>query len=214
MDFNQMIECFPNCGCESSESSPLGLSLAGWSSLAYFLAVIAFHWQLRKRERETELWSFLGLMLSASSLLLHTTYSRWSMAFDYACISMLLLFPLLRRWTLSWKIFLGIQLLLFVVFFSLPKWWRIGLAFSFFLLALLEVSQGFGAKFNHKFFRLAVRILLASFLAFLLEELKLWCDNRHWIQGHTVWHAGSALSLYFYGLWRFQRERSEEFPHS
>ena len=210
----KLADCFPNCSCESSDNAWGNLSIAFWTSTFYFLAALGVYKKIKVRSFESEFWTFICINLSISSMLFHSFYIQSTLALDYASITMALsfftLFPLVKRvfkrkilveWT-----FIILFLLLWMLFMLLDKQSRIILCLTIFILSLPEVANKLGRHplRSRRFLYISCALILISFACFLLEELKIWCDPSHWVQGHTFWHVGSALGLYLYGRWRFE----------
>lgn len=195
------IECYPNCFCSPHE--PFGILF--WSSGAYFLSSLLLYLQARKKSHEFEFWVFCTMTLAVSSFLFHSTLSHVNVALDYASIIMtLIFFPLWNQLTkLSSRkketIFFLLFIFLWIIFLQLTKWLRIGLSFFIFLLVLRTIRKE-AVRFRfHGYLQLSVILGLVSFGFFLSEELRIACS----LEGHTLWHIGSATALYFYGRWRF-----------
>jgi hypothetical protein len=201
----QRIECYPDCFCEGH--APFGVLF--WTSGAYFLSALLLYFRVRKRTLEFEFWTFTTITLAISSFLFHATQTRVTVALDYASIVMtLLFFPL---WNQAKKISRRRkEYLFFVVYFGiwalymqLSTWFRIGLTFVIFIGVMVNARKEALRFRYHRDLQASVWLAIISFVAFLMEELRIGCIRESICQAHGVWHIGSAIALYLYGRWRF-----------
>lgn len=201
--YTRTIECYPDCFC--SPHDPFGILF--WSSGAYFLSSFFLYFQARKKSHECEFWVFCVMTLAISSFLFHSTLSQINVALDYASIIMtLIFFPLWKRMErLSDRkkelMFFLLYVILWAVYLQLSKWFRIGLSFLVFLIVLRVVRHEVVRFRFHRNLQASVILAVVSFAFFLLDELRI-CQ----VNGHAIWHVGSAVALYFYGKWRFEFE--------
>lgn len=210
-----MADCYPNCSCELVEGAFLGLSAAFWTSTGYLIAAIAIYSRVKIKSFELEFWTFICITLSISSMLFHSLYIKSTLAMDYASITLALsFFSLLatfkKRITnprLAQIAFIFFFFLLWGIFLLLGKEERIILSLSVFTYSLWEIKSKIRRHptRDRRYLLSSVGLLLVAFSCFLLEEIKWWCDPSDFIQGHTVWHLGSAGGVYLFGRWRFQR---------
>jgi hypothetical protein len=153
------------------------------------------------------------IALGISSHLAHASFTEFALAMDFAGIILVTsFFPVIRlieRWTKS----LGVTLLILLVysfgvwniFYSMDKWYKIGLCVIAFIFAMAELIKSEGRAFlKARQLHKAIGILILSFGFFLMDELKIFCSPESLLQGHSVWHLGTASSLYLYGQWRFR----------
>ncbi len=209
--------CVPNCSCEFMQQSAFILQpYAFWSSLAYVLGSIFLYLQIKNRTFDFKLWTALNILLAFASLFTHASFTKLALAMDFAGIvavisffSMMSLTVKLKRSNFSSSlIFFGYYLFLCLAFYSMSKWARIGLCVVIFWLSVGDMVRTMGWGFlKARMFIYSVLVIWISFGFFLLDELRVLCDPHGPIQGHTVWHFGTAFGIYLYGKWRFQTAR-------
>ncbi len=133
-----------------------------------------------------------------------------AMACDFAAICWLLLTPGLTRAIANRihpiAVFASIPigfLLLAWGFFGAGKLLKIGLALLTFMISILDHWIHEPTRIKDPGFIKAIGILIGAFALFLWDESKLNCEPTSWVQGHTLWHLGSAWAIYEYSIWRF-----------
>ena len=133
-----------------------------------------------------------------------------AMACDFAAICLLLLAPgllrLLEKKLPDSILFILVPLLFTLVtlgFYGAEKLTKIGLALVTFVFSIADHLIHESKRIRDPGFGKAVTILVASFLFFIWDESKIHCEPNSWLQGHTLWHFGSAWSIYEYTRWRF-----------
>jgi hypothetical protein len=102
--------------------------------------------------------------------------------------------------------------LLWFVFYFPPLWARVTLCVVIFAISISDIINSLKGEFkSSRTLHISLNILFVSFAFFLLDETRLLCSPESWIQGHSLWHIGTALSIYYYGKWRFlEREPFKE----
>jgi hypothetical protein len=199
--------CLPdNCNCELVRDSFIRQPSAFWSSFAYIGTSFATIYFIKNKTRELKSWAFVCFVMGLSSLFGHMSFTRLSLAFDISSIVLVLtFFPIVRL--LSRKeisqikiffIFLFFFVILFLGIYELDKWPKVFLCLTVFIFVLKDT---FRSSKNYKLFQVSVCILLASFGLFLLDEFHIGCDPMSFFQFHSIWHIGTALSMFFYGKW-------------
>jgi hypothetical protein len=199
----------PNhCNCEAVRSAWIAQPSAFWSSGAYFIAWFGIRARYRQKNITISLWLFVFFLLALASHFAHGSMTEVAMAFDFAGICLMLLTPMLLRLTsqvrspaLLFTLFGAAFGLLSVSFFGASKGVKIGLALMAFAFSLIEQVHHHSDRTREPRFRRALLILAGSFLLFLWDESKIACDPFSLIQGHTLWHFGSAWAIYEYSLW-------------
>lgn len=135
------------------------------------------------------------------------------MAMDFACIILVLSFFFINKWMSRWVKSTSVTALLllcyqgglWLTFYSLEKWFKVSLCVIVFFFCIFELMHSEGKEFvKAKEVHWAIVILVISFSFFITDELKLICDPHSWLQGHSVWHIGTSVSLFLYGKWRFR----------
>jgi hypothetical protein len=206
-------ECFPDkCQCELARDAWIRQPSSFWSSLAYIVAGLLIHKTTQLKNRELRLWTFVCLLMGASSLFGHASFVKFSLAVDFASIVLVLsffaLFERLKKFS-SLKISSILSLYYVVLFFSmysLEKWPKIGSTLVIFAFTLREI----GSRLGEKELQLALAILVLSFGFFLIDEFHVGCDPTSFFQWHSLWHLGSAYSMFLYGKWRLSVSKSVE----
>jgi hypothetical protein len=129
----------------------------------------------------------------------------------YIFVFYLILLSIKARYKVSNKILLR-SLLFFVIIQSILLWY-----FPFFRIIILVVDIIIflylefidKSNKNYKFLYTALTVFLISWVLWWLDILYIW-DNKdlqHLINGHSSWHIGTALSLYF--LYKYKSDQLE-----
>lgn len=206
--------CLPhNCDCEFIQDAWIAQPVAFWSSLSYIFFALLLYWMVPKKSNTLKLWTGCFILIGLFSQFAHGSFIELAMATDFAGIVLVISFFFIIKWlnrwvTNPWRIcfILGSYLGgLIMAFYSLDKWFKISLCIVIFLIAIIELIHSEGKKFfKDKDLHRSLIVLFVSFIFFLTDELKLMCDPHSWMQGHSVWHVGSAVTLFLYGKWRFR----------
>lgn len=213
-----MGHCYPSCGCEPLLDAIIMQPLAFWSSLAYLVTAIMIYRRVEKKNLELKLWTWTLVYLTFSSMFAHASYTRLALAMDFSSIvvlislftfyNLLLLLKQSKSRIIFWTI-LYISVLI-SCFYYMGGWARIGICLLIFFFAVGDLVR----DMRTELFRARARpfwnclwILAASFVAFVVDTTGVVCTPDSWIHGHTIWHFGTAVSAYFYGVWRFKLPR-------
>ena len=90
----------------------------------------------------------------------------------------------------------------------MDKWTRISICVLIFIFSIGDVIREMGWKFlKARTLQISLLILGCSFGLFLIDEAHYRCDPYSLFQWHSIWHMGTAFSIYFYGKWRFEVTR-------
>lgn len=207
-------KCLPdNCDCEFIRDALVAQPSAFYSSFAYIILAFVLYGMVEKKTITLKLWTLSFVLLGLCSMFAHASFIEFAMAMDFAGIILVLSFFFIMKWlhrwiTSPWKItvlLLAYQGALWLTFYSLEKWFKVGICVVIFVLAIIEILHAEGKRFlQAKELHRAIGILFASFAFFLADELRLVCDPHSWIQGHSIWHIGTATTLFMYGKWRFR----------
>ncbi len=207
--------CLPdNCGCEFVHLDQLiAQPAAFWSSLFHIIFAILLYTQTKHKSQRLKLWIFSVILLGLSSHFAHGSFLEFAMAMDFAGIVLVMSFFTLYKWLVKWVsstpklvfLLLSYQGGLWMTFYSLEKWFKVGLCVIIFTISIVELLHSEGKAFlKARDLHIALVLLLLSFGLFMIDELRLICDPHSWITGHSIWHLGTALSLYYYGKWRLR----------
>lgn len=201
--------CFPDCSCEFMRvDSWINQPVAFWSSLAYLIPIYLLNKNLKEKTELTKLWNICLIVLTISSMFCHASFIQVSVAMDFASIGIIMTFFSVAHFTKGKRIypaFAAFFLAQILVNYHLGKWPKISISILIFLFAFYEVILTFGPGFlKARSLQLSMLTLSVSFLIFLLDDQKIFfCDPSGWFAGHTLWHLGTAVSIYYYGKWRF-----------
>ena len=211
-------QCLPdNCDCEFVGPGWIAQPSAFWSSLFYLFFAVLLYTQVKQKTTTLKLWTLSLILLGLSSHFAHASFIEFAMAMDFSGIILILSFFYIIRWlnkwiTSPWRItflLLSYQGGLWMTFYSLEKWFKVGLCLIVFFFCIIELVHTEGKNFiKARDIHWSLITLFLSFTFFLTDELKLICDPHSWLQGHSVWHMGTAVSLYLYGRWRFRTSAS------
>jgi hypothetical protein len=207
--------CLPdNCGCEFVQLDALiAQPSAFWSSSFHLLFAVILYFSVKEKSQSLKLWVFSLIILGLSSHFAHGSFLEFGMAMDFAGIVLILSFFPLYKWLTKWVsstfhfvlLLLIYQIGLWMTFYSMNKWVKVGVCVVIFVVAIVELLQAEGKAFwKAKYLHWALGTILVSFGLFMIDELRIICDPHSWLTGHTVWHLGTALTLFFYGKWRFR----------
>lgn len=208
--------CYPDkCQCEAVQDSFIRQPSAFWSSFAYVIAGILIYRYINQKSFELKMWAGVCVLMGFSSLFGHMTFTKFALALDFASIVLVLsffallnLFELLkvRRMFLYFGVY---YVVLFFAMHSMEKWTKIGMCLLIFMFAMGDVVREMGWKFfEARKLQISLLVLCASFGLFLLDENHVMCDPLSFWQFHSLWHIGTAISMFFYGAWRFEAIRA------
>ncbi len=203
--------CLPaHCNCEAVRQGWIAQPSAFWSSLAYFASWAILSFKLWQKNIALKIWLFTFLFLGGASHFAPGSMTEVAMACDFAAICLLLLAPgllrLLEKKLPDSILFILVPLLFTLVtlgFYGAEKLTKIGLALVTFVFSIADHLIHESKRIRDPGFGKAVTILVASFLFFIWDESKIQCEPNSWLQGHTLWHLGSAWAIYEYTQWRF-----------
>lgn len=205
--------CFPDkCQCEMVQDGLIRQPSAFWSSLAYLLAAFAIYRHIASKSAELKLWTLVCVLMGLSSLFGHASFINLALALDFASIILVLSFFALLNFFLrqrqSYERIVGYFVLyygsLYGAMYYLGKWPKIIFCLLIFLFSLADIIREAGwTFFRAKSIQLSLLVLTVSFAMFLIDEFHLYCDPGSWFQWHSLWHIGTAISIYYYGKWRF-----------
>lgn len=200
--------CLPdNCNCELVRDEFIRQPSAFWSSLAYIAASFATLYFIKNKTTELKSWAIVCLLMGLSSLFGHMSFTRFSLAVDVSTIVLVLSFFPIMRFLSGRGISLIKKVMFLVLFFiilffgiyELDKWPKVFLCLLVFIFVLKDTLR---STWNYKTFKVSILILLVSFSFFLFDEFHIGCEPTSFFQFHSVWHIGTALSMFFYGKWR------------
>lgn len=210
-----LANCLPDdCGCEFVQlNSLIAQPSAFWSSFFYLIFPAILYFNVKDKSQALKLWIFSLVLLGLSSHFAHGSFLEFSMAMDFAGIVLILSFFPIYKWLSKWvsttyKLVLLLLLFqsgLWMIFYSMNKWVKVGVCVVIFVVAIGELIQAEGKAFwKAKYLHLALGTMSVAFTLFMIDEFKLICDPHSLLTGHTLWHFGTALTLFFYGKWRFR----------
>lgn len=207
--------CLPhNCGCEFPHIDLwIAQPSAFWSSFFHIFFSFFLFFIVKEKSQQLKLWVFSLIILGVSSLFAHSSFLEFAMAMDFAGIVLILSFFTIYKWLVKWVtstpkiLFLVMiyQIGLWITFYSLDKWLKQGLSLMIFTVSIIELMHSEGKKFwKARDLHIALVIAVFSFIIFMIDEMKIYCNPNAFITAHAVWHLGTALSLFYYGKWRFR----------
>lgn len=211
----QRALCLPDdCGCEFVHLNTLiAQPSAFWSSLFHIIFALYLYRSTKEKSQGLKLWIFSLFLLAFASHFAHASFLEFAMAVDFAGIVLVMsffpLYRLLRNRILSTSLFVLLLLMyqagLWMIFYSLEKWFKVEACAVIFLVATGELIYYEGKSFwKAGDLHLALGTFVISFVFFLGDEFKIYCNPHYWLTGHSIWHLGTAMTLYFYGKWRFR----------
>ncbi len=205
--------CLPDhCNCEFISDAFIRQPSAFWSSLVYLALGILLYQEVQNKNFKLKLWTSLTLLLGVSSMFAHMSFIQLAMAMDFAAIIMVLSFFALTNFLELLKLSRVKILLTLVLYYIsivgvmyyMSKWSKIGVCLLIFLFALSDLLRSMGWNFlKAPLLQYTIIMLVASFTFFIMDEMRIACDPHSPWQLHSFWHAGTAVSIYLYGKWRF-----------
>jgi len=207
--------CLPSgCGCEFVDvNNWIAQPSAFWTSLFHIFFAFLLYFVVKEKSQKLKLWVLSLIILGLSSHFAHGSFLEFAMATDFAGIILVMSFFPLYKWLVKWVsstpkilfLLMSYQGGLWMTFYSLEKWFKVGLCIVAFTISIVELMHSEGKRFwKARDLHIALGIIVASFLFFMIDELKMYCNPHALITGHSVWHFGTALSLFYYGKWRFR----------
>ncbi len=213
----EQASCYPqNCQCEAARDAIIRQPSAFWSSFAYIIAAIAIYRHIKTKTFELKMWALVCVVMGLSSLMGHGTFTKLTLSMDFAAIILVLSFFALLNLFLLLKqsprriliYFSAYYVTIFFALYSMDKWTRVGICVLIFFFSIGDLIREIGCKFiKARTLQICLLILTCSFGLFLLDEAHYQCDPNSLFQLHSIWHMGTALSIYFYGKWRFEVTR-------
>jgi uncharacterized membrane protein len=210
--------CYPDkCQCEAVRDEVIRMPSSFVSSFAYILAGIFIYRYVQKKSFELKLWAFVCVLMGLSSHLGHASFAKVFLAMDFASIVLVLSFfamlNLMRMLKVSSSKMIGIfavyYAFLYAAMSSMGKWGSIGMCLLIFFFSLGDMIREMGWSFlKARKLQLSLAVLTISFSMFIIDENHIGCDPYSWFQWHSMWHIGTALSMFFYGQWRFDDIRA------
>lgn len=205
--------CYPDqCNCELTRDALIRQPSAFWSSFAYVFAAYLIYREIGNKTIELKMWAGICFLMGLSSLFGHASFINLALALDFASIILVLSFFALLNVLIAYKqslpkIFLYFfiyYITLFVAMYYMGKWSKIFFCLLIFVFSLGDVLRTHGIGFiKNRIFQKSLLILVASFIMFLIDEFHIGCRPESWFQWHSLWHIGTAISMYYYGKWRF-----------
>lgn len=208
--------CYPDkCQCEAVRDALIRQPSSFWSSLAYVMAGFAIYYYVKAKSMDLKVWSLICVIMGLSSMLGHMSFVRFTLAFDFASIILVMsffgLWNLLNLLKFSinkiFVYFLIYYAFLFFAMYAMDKWSKVGVCLLVFGFAIGDVIREMGWKFlNARTLQLSILILSISFGIYIMDEMHVNCEPQSFFQWHSVWHIGTALSMFLYGKWRFEEK--------
>lgn len=216
-------DCLPDkCQCEVITDGLIRQTSSFWSSFAYVFAGIAIYRYIDKKSFELKLWSIICCFMGFSSLFGHGSYIKFALAMDFAAIVVVMSFfgiyhfmQSLRFSVFRMFLFLLVYYIgLYYVMYWMDKWTKVGICSLIFFFAVADVVRKMGWTFlKSQTFQATIISLFVSFGFFIIDELHIGCDPDSLMQWHSVWHFGSAASMFLYGKWRFEEVEVHDLSH-
>ena len=205
--------CLPDqCNCELTRDALIRQPSAFWSSFAYLCTALLIYREIGNKTSELKMWAGVCFLMGLSSLFGHASFINLALAFDFASIILVLSFFALLNLMgnyrqKTFRIFLTLLLYyisVFAVMYYMDKWPKIFLSLLVFAFSLFDLIRTCGIDFfKHRALQISFAVLAISFGMFMVDEFHWGCEPESWFQWHSMWHVGTAISMYYYGKWRF-----------
>ena len=199
--------CLPyNCNCELIHQGWIYQPSAFWSSLIYIILGVVLWKKVPQKTQLLKIFIFFVIAQGIFSQFAHGTFLKLALAMDFAGIIVIIsFFTVIKFWKKNFalKFFIYYAFLL-GVFYSLHLWVKVALCVLIFVISITDIINSLKGEFKtSKTLHQSLSLLFVSFTFFLVDETKLICVPETWLQGHSIWHFGSAYAIYLYGKWRF-----------
>ncbi len=203
--------CLPdNCNCELVRDAFIRQPSAFWSSFSYLAVSLATVYLIKHHSTQLRNWAFVCFVMGLSSLFGHMSFTRFSLAIDISSIILVMTFFPVSHFTSkkglsklqTFSIFIVFYISLFIGIYHLEKWPKVFLCIVVFTFVLKDSFRFKATEVRLKDLNKSLFILFFSFALFLLDEFHIGCNPESLLQLHSLWHLGTALSMYFYGKWR------------
>ncbi len=212
------------CFCELPRSGAMVVQPANtWSSFAYvlvgFLMIVVADLRGRASAMPALASRTLGVTAIVAGLgsgLLHATLTLWGQFFDVVGMYLIGSFLLIRALTRWRRIPDGAAIILYVALCAIMIAILIGLPevrrwlFAVLLLLAILVETVFarplrpGARFGY--YLTGLLAMAAAFGLWILDQNGVLCAPRSLLQGHAIWHALGATSLWLtFSYYRSER---------
>lgn len=191
--------------------------IAATSSLAYILCGYFIWRSVKVKSSKLKQFVYISAIMGITSFIAHSNYSVISIAMDYASIIMIISFFalddfLLKRLDTTLKLMISLSAVYgfyMLVYYKFVASFQISLTFLIFILAFLHVIKVKGlGPFKEKEFVISMLLFGLSFLFFLFDKSDVLCKITWLPYGHSIWHLGTALSLYIYSQWMFREVKT------
>lgn len=214
----EQASCLPDhCQCEGLRDALIRQTSSFWSSLFYVFAGLFLYRSVEKKSMDLKVWTMVCVLMGLSSMLGHGAFIRFTLAMDFTAIVLVMsffgLWNLLNLLKLStvkiFSLFSLYYLLILWAMYSMDKPAKIGICLLVFVFAISDVIREMGMKFlKARTLQLSILTLIISFAIFQLDENHYLCNSNSLWQFHSLWHFGTALSMFLYGKWRFEGFRN------
>ncbi len=206
--------CYPKCNCETIRDEWVVQPSATLSSLPLILLGI---WIVKKSWKLDPKLIMLGInviFLGIASTLAHGTFTAIALHLDFLGILFCLTWMGLYCSGLKFdRIWVGLWISLTALSFSITYLFeniRIFFCIIYFVIVFIVWLKWYRRNNQvKKYFKYSYSILAISAFLFLLDEQRIWCSNPDgWFLGHSLWHLGVCLSLWFsfQGLYKLHRK--------
>jgi len=179
--------------------------------------VFLIYRHIAQKSFELKVWTGVCILMGISSHLGHASFAKVFLAMDFASIVMVLSFfavlnllRMLKVNTVRIVIVLAIYYVgLYFAMLSMGKWGNIGMCLLIFAFSIGDLIREMGWSFlKARTLQLSLFVLFLSFGMFVIDEMHIGCNPSSWFQWHSLWHIGTATSMFFYGKWRFEDIRA------
>jgi hypothetical protein len=187
-----------------------------FSNLAYLIIALKIALELKQAKNQTVLWGFVPVyaLMGFTSAFYHASATFVGQFFDFGSMYIFSAFILflaiesLKIWkTKSVLLILSFQtVILLILLWFLPflRIWLFAIQIFIFLIIQLnhkskDKTEDQVPKTNFKNLYLALFWFFTAWTFWWLDELNIWKDvvTMHYFNGHALWHALTAVSLYF-----------------
>jgi hypothetical protein len=205
--------CFPdNCNCEkiyinSFVAQPV-------STITNLPILILGVYIIKKHFKDHHLFTlgFLILIAGFGSVILHMSFTKIGQILDFSGIGFVFAWVIFyyyinRRY---YYLFLGLLISLSYYTIYLSENYRYPLVYTLSIASVITilVNERKNKIYKNKNIIWGCISFVIGFIFFKLDNIRVWCPQIRWLQGHTIWHFLVAFSLLHY--YKFFKEKQAD----
>lgn len=199
----QRATCYPDhCNCEAFSSAFIMQPFATITSLP--IIILGFYFLISDiRAGRGWVYGALTVFIGISSTYLHMGFTKFGIIMDFGGINLIFLwffFKSKKTQMPNYPFYYGLSIIAFLLILYFLEPVRHFLTLACGILGIHALVRTL--KFNPgcqgtRDFKISFGIFIPSFILMQLDLHRVWCTPDALIHGHSIWHLGVALSLFF-----------------